>query len=67
MAVVLVAHALTGFLIAGVGLWSFGAMGIRVGESFRSITGGDAAGPGGPAGSAAGAGGTTNGQACSGR
>ncbi|MFH1865575.1 MAG: lysylphosphatidylglycerol synthase transmembrane domain-containing protein [Candidatus Eisenbacteria bacterium] len=66
MAVVLVAHALTGFLIAGVGLWSFGAMGIRVGESFRSITAGDAGGPGGPAGSAAGAGGTTNGQACSG-
>ena len=35
MAVVLVAHAMTGLIIAGVGVWSFGAMGIRIGESFR--------------------------------
>jgi uncharacterized protein (TIRG00374 family) len=41
MAVVIVAHALTGLLIAGVGMWSFGAMGIRVGESFRRVAGTD--------------------------
>jgi uncharacterized protein (TIRG00374 family) len=39
MAVVIVAHALTGVLIALVGIWSFGAMGIRVGESFRRVAG----------------------------
>lgn len=35
MAVVIVAHALTGLIITGVGLWSFWAMGIRVSDSFR--------------------------------
>lgn len=45
MAVVVVAHALTGLLITGVGLWSFWAMGIRVSESFRRA-GGDAEGGG---------------------
>ncbi len=39
MAVVIVAHAMTGLLIAGVGMWSFGAMGIRVKESFRRVAG----------------------------
>ena len=34
-ALMLVAHALTGVLITALGLWSFGAMSIRVGESFR--------------------------------
>jgi len=38
MAVVIVAHALTGLLIAAVGLLSFGAMGIRVGDSFRNVS-----------------------------
>jgi uncharacterized protein (TIRG00374 family) len=47
MAVVIVAHALTGLIITGVGLWAFGSMGIRVSESFRGA-GGDPA----PAGSA---------------
>jgi len=42
MAVVIVAHAMTGLLITAVGLWSFGAMGIRVGESFRRVSGEDA-------------------------
>ncbi len=42
MAVVIVAHAMTGLIIAGVGMWSFGAMGIRVGESFRKVAGADA-------------------------
>ena len=37
MAVVIVAHAMTGLLIAGVGMWSFGAMGIKVRESFRRV------------------------------
>jgi uncharacterized protein (TIRG00374 family) len=45
MAVVVVAHALTGLLITGVGLWSFWSMGIRVSESFRGT--GGSAGPGG--------------------
>ena len=45
MAVVIVAHALTGLLIAGVGMWSFGAMGIRVGESFRRLAGTDGGAP----------------------
>jgi len=44
MAVVIVAHAMTGLLIAGVGMWSFGAMGIRVRESFRTVVGADAPG-----------------------
>jgi hypothetical protein len=44
MAVVIVAHAMTGLLIAGVGMWSFGAMGIKVGESFRRAAGADAPG-----------------------
>lgn len=39
MAVVVVAHALTGLLITGVGLWSFWSMGIRVSESFRRTGG----------------------------
>ena len=43
MAVVIVAHAMTGLLIAGVGMWSFGAMGIRVGESFRKVARGETA------------------------
>jgi glycosyltransferase 2 family protein len=34
-ALMLLAHALTGILIAALGLWSFGAMSIRVTESFR--------------------------------
>jgi len=34
-ALMLLAHALTGALITGVGLWSFGAMSIRVTDSFR--------------------------------
>jgi uncharacterized protein (TIRG00374 family) len=38
MAVVLVAHALTGIIIAVVGLLSFSAMGIRVSESFRRVS-----------------------------
>jgi uncharacterized protein (TIRG00374 family) len=42
MAVVIVAHALTGMLIALVGVWSFSAMGIRVSESFRRVASGDA-------------------------
>lgn len=33
-ALMLLAHTLTGILITGVGLWSFGAMSIRVTESF---------------------------------
>ncbi len=37
MAVVIVAHAMTGIIITGVGLLSFGAMGIKIGESFRKI------------------------------
>ena len=41
MAVIVVAHALTGLIITGVGLWSFWSMGIRVSESFRGA-GGDA-------------------------
>jgi len=36
MAVIIVAHALTGLLITGVGVGSFAAMGIRVSESFRA-------------------------------
>jgi uncharacterized protein (TIRG00374 family) len=44
MAVIIVAHAMTGLLIAGVGMWSFGAMGIRVRESFRRVAGADAPG-----------------------
>ncbi|MFH1502978.1 MAG: lysylphosphatidylglycerol synthase transmembrane domain-containing protein [Candidatus Eisenbacteria bacterium] len=36
MAVVVVAHAITGLLITGVGLWGFWAMGIRVSDSFRA-------------------------------
>ncbi|MFH1690112.1 MAG: lysylphosphatidylglycerol synthase transmembrane domain-containing protein [Candidatus Eisenbacteria bacterium] len=67
MAVIIVAHALTGLLIAGVGLWSFGAMGIRVGESFRNITGAYGPGPDGPAEGAASTGETTRGRTCSGR
>lgn len=39
MAVIVVAHALTGVIITLVGLWSFGAMGIRVGESFKTVAG----------------------------
>jgi hypothetical protein len=35
---------MTGLLIAGVGMWSFGAMGIKVGESFRRAAGADAPG-----------------------
>jgi uncharacterized protein (TIRG00374 family) len=35
MAVVVVAHALTGLVITAVGLWGFWSMGIRVSESFR--------------------------------
>ena len=35
MAVIIVAHALTGLIITGVGLWSFWTMGIRVSDSFR--------------------------------
>jgi uncharacterized protein (TIRG00374 family) len=38
MAVVLVAHALTGLIIAAVGLISFSAMGIRVSESFKRVS-----------------------------
>lgn len=34
-ALMLLAHALTGILITALGLWSFGAMSIRVTESFR--------------------------------
>jgi uncharacterized protein (TIRG00374 family) len=41
MAVVIVAHAMTGLLIAAVGTWSFSAMGIRVGESFRRVSEGN--------------------------
>lgn len=37
MAVVVVAHAITGLLIAAVGLWGFWTMGIRVTESFRAV------------------------------
>ncbi len=44
MAVVVVAHAITGLLITGVGLWGFWAMGIRVTESFRAAGAGSAAG-----------------------
>jgi uncharacterized protein (TIRG00374 family) len=44
MAVVVVAHALTGALIAAAGLWSFGAMGIRVSDSFRRLSRGGEAG-----------------------
>lgn len=40
MAVIVVAHAMTGAIITLVGLWSFGAMGIRVGESFKRVSGG---------------------------
>jgi len=39
MAVVIVAHAITGMLIAGVGIWGFWAMGIRMTESFRATEG----------------------------
>lgn len=39
LAVIIVAHALTGLLITGVGLGSFAAMGIRISESFRATTG----------------------------
>lgn len=39
MAVIIVAHAMTGLIIAGTGVWSFWAMGIRVGESFRRVAG----------------------------
>jgi uncharacterized protein (TIRG00374 family) len=42
MAVVIVAHAMTGILITAVGLLSFWSMGIRVSESFRGM--GSAAG-----------------------
>lgn len=34
-ALMLLAHALTGILITALGLWSFGAMSIRVADSFR--------------------------------
>lgn len=40
MAVVVVAHALTGLIITGVGLWAFWSMGIRMSESFRGVGGG---------------------------
>ncbi|MBD3367940.1 MAG: flippase-like domain-containing protein [Candidatus Eisenbacteria bacterium] len=36
MAVIIVAHALTGLIITGVGVGSFAAMGIKVSESFRA-------------------------------
>jgi uncharacterized protein (TIRG00374 family) len=36
LAVIIVAHALTGLLITGVGVGSFAAMGIRISESFRA-------------------------------
>lgn len=36
MAVVVVAHAITGLLITVVGLWGFWSMGIRVTDSFRA-------------------------------
>lgn len=39
MAVVVVAHAITGLLITGVGLWGFWAMGIKVSDSFRATSG----------------------------
>jgi uncharacterized protein (TIRG00374 family) len=39
MAVVVVAHALTGLIITAVGLWAFWSMGIRVSESFRGAAG----------------------------
>lgn len=38
-AVMILAHVVTGLIITGVGFWSFGAMSIRVGESFRQISG----------------------------
>jgi len=38
-AVMILAHVLTGLIITAVGFWSFGAMSIRVGESFRRISG----------------------------
>jgi uncharacterized protein (TIRG00374 family) len=43
LAVVVVAHALTGALITFVGLGSFWSMGIRVSESFRRVAGSNAA------------------------
>ena len=42
MAVVIVAHAITGLLITGVGLWGFWAMGIKVSDSFRTAARGGA-------------------------
>jgi uncharacterized protein (TIRG00374 family) len=36
MAVIIVAHALTGLIITGVGVGSFAAMGIRISESFHA-------------------------------
>lgn len=53
MAVVIVAHAMTGLIIAAVGLLSFGAMGIKVGESFRRVSGTAAEAGGAEAGTAA--------------
>jgi uncharacterized protein (TIRG00374 family) len=48
MAVIIVAHAMTGLIIAGTGVWSFGAMGIRMGESFKRVTGSGAMDDAGP-------------------
>jgi uncharacterized protein (TIRG00374 family) len=38
-AVMILAHVLTGLIVTGVGLASFAAMSIRLGESFRHVTG----------------------------
>jgi len=38
-AVMILAHVLTGLIITAVGFWSFGAMSLRVGESFRQVAG----------------------------
>jgi len=38
-AVMILAHLMTGLLVTGIGLWSFGAMSIKVSESFRHVSG----------------------------
>ncbi len=37
-AVMILAHIMTGLIVTGLGLWSFGAMSIRVSDSFRHVT-----------------------------
>jgi uncharacterized protein (TIRG00374 family) len=36
-AVMILAHLMTGLIVTGIGLWSFGAMSIKVSESFRHV------------------------------